>query len=84
MKLSLDSVLAHGEVHLLLGLLKSLSAQVRLGDGTTDGTGLLGAEIQGGVLLSLEVDSQFLALLLRNDSVDTGNVFANLTAKMNK
>lgn len=58
--LSLDGVLSLGEVDLLLLLLLGDEAGFVLGESSTDGTGVLGAEVQRGVFLALVEESAML------------------------
>lgn len=62
-RLSLDGVLSLGEVDLLLLLLLGDEAGFVLGESSTDGTGVLGAEVQRSVLLALVEESARLSIL---------------------
>jgi hypothetical protein len=60
--LSLDGVLSLGEVDLLLLLLLGDETGFVLGESSTDGTGVLGAEIQRSVLFALIEESARLLI----------------------
>jgi hypothetical protein len=62
-RLSLDGVLSLGEVDLLLLLLLGDEAGFVLGESSTDGTGVLGAEVQRSVLLALVEESTKLLII---------------------
>jgi hypothetical protein len=66
-RLSLDGVLSLGEVDLLLLLLLGNEAGFVLGESSTDGTGVLGAEVQGSVLLALVEESTRLLIINTED-----------------
>lgn len=76
----LDGVLALGEVQGLLALLLGDPLGVVLRQPAADGAGLLGAEVQGSVLLALVEEAELLALLGVDDGQDTGNGLAQVTA----
>jgi hypothetical protein len=61
--LSLDGVLSLGEVDLLLLLLLGDEAGFVLGESSTDGTGVLGAEVQRSVFLALVEEPARLLIL---------------------
>lgn len=63
----------------LLLLLKSLLTSLNLGQTATDGTSLLGAEIQGSVLLGLVEETELFALSLVDDGQDASNSLAGGT-----
>lgn len=72
----LDGVFALGEVLLaLLGLLQ-LSRGVLGGQAAADGTGLLGAEVEGQVLLVLVEQAHVVSLLGVDDGQDAGDRLA--------
>jgi hypothetical protein len=60
--LSLDGVLSLGEVDLLLLLLLGDETGFVLGESSTDGTGVLGTEIQRSVLFALVEESARLLI----------------------
>lgn len=63
----------------LLGLLQ-LSRGVLSGEAATDGTGLLGAEVEGHVLLVLEEQAHVVSLLGVDDGEDTSDRLAEIVA----
>lgn len=63
----------------LLGLLQ-LPRGVLRGEAATDGTGLLGAEVEGHVLLVLVEQAHVVALLGVDDGQDTGDRLAEVVA----
>jgi len=78
-RLSLDSKLALREVSKLLLLLDGLLVGLNLGQTTTDGAGLLGTEIQGGVLLGLVEQTKLFTLGLVDDGQDASDGLAGST-----
>lgn len=80
MSTHLDGVFALREVLLaLLGLLQ-LPRGVLRGEAATDGTGLLGAEVEGHVLLVLVEQAHVVSLLGVDDGQDTGDRLAEVVA----
>ena len=76
----LDGVFALGEVsRALLGLLQ-LPRGVLGGKAATDGTCLLGAEVEGHVLLVLVEQAHVVALLGVDDGQDAGDRLAEVVA----
>lgn len=61
--LSLDSILSHWEIPPSLGFFDGHYLLLSFGQCTSDGTGLLGAKVQGLVLLTLKVFFFFLVIL---------------------
>lgn len=76
----LDGVFALREVLLALLRLLQLSRGVLGGQATTDGTSLLGAEIEGQVLLVLVEQAHVVSLLGVDDGEDTGDRLAEVVA----
>lgn len=64
------------------GLLHQASGRTNLGQPPADGTGLLGAEVKGKVLLALVVLAQVRPLLLVHNSEHTRNALADSVAKV--
>ena len=62
----------------LLLVLGSLQAALVGGQSPPDGTGLLWAEIERNVFLSLVEETELVALLKVDDGQDTGNRFADI------
>jgi hypothetical protein len=67
----------------LLGLLQN-SRGVLLGQAATDGTGLLGPEVKGQVLLVLVEEAELGPLLGVDDGQDTGDRLAEIVAVREK
>lgn len=78
--LSLDGVLALREVDVALGGLLKDTGGVLLGQTATDGTGLLGAEVEGKVLLVLVEQAKLGALVGVDDGQDLGDRLADVVA----
>jgi hypothetical protein len=68
----------------LLLLLDGLLAGLDLGQTTTDGAGLLGTEIQGGVLLGLVEQTKLVTLGLVDNSQNTSDCLAGSTTVNDK
>lgn len=77
----LDGVLALGEVPELLGGLLGEEGGLVLGHSPADGTGLLGAEVEGHVLLALVEDAELSALVGVDDGEDASDRLADVVAK---
>lgn len=78
--LSLDGVLALREVGVALGGLLEDTGGILLGQTATDGTGLLGAEVEGKVLLVLVEQAKLGALVGVDDGEDLGDRLADVVA----
>lgn len=78
--LSLDGVLALREVDVALGGLLEDTLGILLGQAATDGTGLLGAEVEGKVLLVLVEQAKLGALVGVDDGEDLGDRLADVVA----
>ena len=76
----LDGVLALGEVPELLGGLLGEEGRLVLGHSPADGTGLLGAEVEGHVLLALVEDAELSALVGVDDGEDASDRLADVVA----
>ena len=82
LSLSLDGVLALWEVGRALDGLLKLASRVLLGETATDGTGLLGAEVEREVLLVLVEQAELGALVGVDDGQDLGDGLADVMAVM--
>lgn len=78
--LSLDGVLALGEVGVALGGLLEDTGGILLGQAATDGAGLLGAEVEGKVLLVLVEQAKLGALVGVDDGQDLSDRLADVVA----
>lgn len=78
--LRLDSVIPLGEVPLPLLLLLGDAAGLILGEGTAQGAGLLGSQVEREVLLLLVEETELVALGGVDDGQDTGDGFADIMA----
>lgn len=76
----LDGILALREVHVLLALLLGDERSLVLGESSTDGTGVLGSEVEREVLLVLVEEAELDALVGLDDGQDTGDRLANIVA----
>lgn len=77
--LSLDGEIDSGEVKGLLHLTLGLLVSFFLGQLTTHGSGLLGAQVSGHVLSLGVLEAETFTLLLAQDGQDTSDVLANGT-----
>jgi len=68
------------EVHDLLLALLGNKFPLVLGEAATNGAGLLGAEVEGCVLLVLVEQAELLALCCVDDGEDTGDGLADVVA----
>ena len=79
-RLCLDGVLSLGEVCVPLLLLLSDERSLVLGESSADGAGLLGAEVEGQVLLALVEDAELSALVGVDDGEDASDRLADVVA----
>jgi hypothetical protein len=69
----LDSVFAQGEVRVSLLCLLQYLGLILGWETAADGTGLLGSEVEGSILLVLVEEAELLALLKVDDGQDASN-----------
>ena len=80
LKTHLNGVVALGEVPQLLGGLLGDEVGLVLGQSPADGAGLLGAEVEGQVLLALVEDAELSALVGVDDGEDASDRLADVVA----
>lgn len=80
----LDGKVALREVDVLLLLLLGDDALLVLGESPPESAGLLGAEVEGKVLLALVEDAELRALVDVDDGEDTGDRLADVVAVREK
>lgn len=80
--LCLDGILSDWVHWSLAQFLLCETVGISRAQGLTDGTGLLGSQVNWLILLSLVQFSQIVLCLLVHDNVDAGNSFANNTTKI--